>query len=297
MRAHTDFIDSAKFLDVYIITVFRYNAHIGSNELEMQQFFEIIIIYDDVIWEESMLSDILKEKGKTVYKAAKESNVSYTTLHDIVIEKTDIKKASAETLYRLARYLDMSMEALYVANDDCMETIFIHNKGRYIVVETSVNRHQYLGPKNLICLNQINKIEGNVICVEAVFKDEDCGFVIEEDYIDLQDVLDVDKCILNHEYEVRIGQRKKKTKADLIDESLMVSDNMAIMWLFYPGVSHPMIEVRSLAKPAMKTVIRMSDYAIIETNMSKAMQNRAMEAVARNRELIILECGEGHAYA
>lgn len=105
----------------------------------------------------------------------------YTTLHDIVIEKTDIKKASAETLYRLAKYLDMSMEALYSINDNNIEAIFIHNNGRYIIVE-------------------------------AVFKDEESGFVIEEEYIDLRDVMDIDRDILDAKYDVQLGHMKKWQK-------------------------------------------------------------------------------------
>ena len=39
-----------------------------------------------------MIKDILKSKGLSVYKVSKETNISYSTLNDIVIEKTDIKK-------------------------------------------------------------------------------------------------------------------------------------------------------------------------------------------------------------
>ena len=244
-----------------------------------------------------MLNDVLKSRNITIYRAAKEADISYTTLHDIVIEKTDIKKASAETLYRLAKYLDMSMEALYTINDNNIEAIFIHNNGRYIIVETTKGRHQYLGPKNLICFNQINKVQGDVVYVEAVFKDEESGFVIEEEYIDLRDVMDIDRGILDTKYDVQLGHMKKLAKADLVDEAFMVSDNMAILWRFVPGIKFPMIEVRCLSKPEMRIVLKMSNGEIIETNMSERMQKRAIEAVVRNREIINLECGGEYNYA
>lgn len=244
-----------------------------------------------------MLNDILKSKNLTVYKASKESGISYTTLHDIVIEKTDIKKASAETLYRLASYLQMSMEALYTINDNHLETIFIHNNGRNIIVETSKSRHQYLGPKNLISFSKINKVGGNVIYVECIFMDDETDFIVEEDYIDLQDILEEDRFILNYSYEVQIGYGRKITKYDLIDESIMVSDNMAILRCFRPENPTRLVEVRNLSKTEMKAVIRLCDYAVVETNMSTRMQKRAVDAVIRNSELIVLESAGEHSYA
>ncbi len=58
------------------------------------------------------LSSLLREKQLSVYQCAKESNVPYTTLLDIVKGKTRIEKCMAETLYKLAKTLDVSMEEL-----------------------------------------------------------------------------------------------------------------------------------------------------------------------------------------
>ena len=58
------------------------------------------------------LMSLLKEKQLSVYQCAKESHVPYTTLSDIVKEKTRIEKCTAETLYKLARTLNVTMEAL-----------------------------------------------------------------------------------------------------------------------------------------------------------------------------------------
>lgn len=58
------------------------------------------------------LSSILRQRNMTMYRLAKASSVPYTTVSDLCSGKTRIEKCSAETLYRLARALDMTMEAM-----------------------------------------------------------------------------------------------------------------------------------------------------------------------------------------
>ncbi|WWR17037.1 helix-turn-helix transcriptional regulator [Lachnospiraceae bacterium JLR.KK008] len=58
------------------------------------------------------LMNLLKEKQLSVYQCAKESHVPYTTLSDIVKGKTKIEKCTAETIYKLARTLHLTMEEL-----------------------------------------------------------------------------------------------------------------------------------------------------------------------------------------
>lgn len=55
---------------------------------------------------------ILEQKGITKYRLAKQSGVPHATLSDICSGKTSIGKCSAETLYRIARVLDVPMETL-----------------------------------------------------------------------------------------------------------------------------------------------------------------------------------------
>ena len=61
---------------------------------------------------EMELMNLLKEKQLSVYQCAKESHVPYTTLSDIVKGKTRIEKCTAETIYKLARTLHLTMEEL-----------------------------------------------------------------------------------------------------------------------------------------------------------------------------------------
>ena len=58
------------------------------------------------------LMSLLKEKQLSVYQCAKESHVPYTTLSDIVKGKTRIEKCTAETIYKLAKTLHVTMEEL-----------------------------------------------------------------------------------------------------------------------------------------------------------------------------------------
>ena len=59
-----------------------------------------------------MIDDILKEKNMSVYKLAKISGVPYATVNDICHGKTSPEKCSAETIYKIAKALDISMEGI-----------------------------------------------------------------------------------------------------------------------------------------------------------------------------------------
>ena len=61
-----------------------------------------------------MLEDIIKQKKISKYRLSKVSGIPYTTLTDILSGKTDIKKCSAETIYRLSKALEVSMEDILV---------------------------------------------------------------------------------------------------------------------------------------------------------------------------------------
>lgn len=58
------------------------------------------------------IQEALKEKKMSIYRLAKESDIPYATLNDICNGKTRMEKCSAETIYRLAQTLHISMEEL-----------------------------------------------------------------------------------------------------------------------------------------------------------------------------------------
>lgn len=56
------------------------------------------------------LEAILKKMNMTIYQCAKLSGIPYTTLSEVVRGKTRLEKCSAETVYRLSKVLNVSME-------------------------------------------------------------------------------------------------------------------------------------------------------------------------------------------
>lgn len=64
------------------------------------------------------LTELMEEKKLSIYRLSKESGIPYTTLNDICNGKTSLEKCSAETVYKLARALDISMEELL---EPCLE--------------------------------------------------------------------------------------------------------------------------------------------------------------------------------
>ena len=59
-----------------------------------------------------MLTELMQKKAVTKYQLAKNSGIPYTTVSDIVSGKAQLEKCTAETIYRLAKELDVSMETL-----------------------------------------------------------------------------------------------------------------------------------------------------------------------------------------
>ena len=54
----------------------------------------------------------MKTKDMSIYRLAKASQIPYATLNDICNRKVRLERCSAETVYRLAHALDMTMEDL-----------------------------------------------------------------------------------------------------------------------------------------------------------------------------------------
>ena len=54
----------------------------------------------------------MKQKNMSIYRLAKTSEVPYATVNDIFNGKAQLEKCNAETIYRIARALDVSMEEL-----------------------------------------------------------------------------------------------------------------------------------------------------------------------------------------
>jgi transcriptional regulator with XRE-family HTH domain len=59
-----------------------------------------------------MVSELMQQKNMTKYRLAKNSGIPYTTVNDICSGRARLDKCSAETVFKLSRELNISMEAL-----------------------------------------------------------------------------------------------------------------------------------------------------------------------------------------
>ena len=59
-----------------------------------------------------LIAEIIQTRNISKYRLSKNSGVPYTTLTDIISGKAQLEKCSAETVYKLAKELHISMEEL-----------------------------------------------------------------------------------------------------------------------------------------------------------------------------------------
>jgi transcriptional regulator with XRE-family HTH domain len=60
-----------------------------------------------------MLKNYLKEKKISIYQLSKETGISYSTLNNLVNQKTDAATCSGGVLRKIARYLNLTMDEVY----------------------------------------------------------------------------------------------------------------------------------------------------------------------------------------
>ena len=59
-----------------------------------------------------IIESLLKKQNMTKYRLAVEAGIPHATLNDICSGKTKLEKCSAETVYKLAKAIGVSMELL-----------------------------------------------------------------------------------------------------------------------------------------------------------------------------------------
>ena len=64
-----------------------------------------------------VIDELLKKARISRYRLSKISGISQTTIADICSGKTSMRKCSVETLYKIAKALDVTIEELLEAND------------------------------------------------------------------------------------------------------------------------------------------------------------------------------------
>jgi transcriptional regulator with XRE-family HTH domain len=60
-----------------------------------------------------MLKNYLQEKKISIYQLSKETGISYSTLSNLVNQKTDAEICSGGVLRKISRYLDLTMDEVY----------------------------------------------------------------------------------------------------------------------------------------------------------------------------------------
>ena len=88
------------------------------------------------------LNIIIRQSGMTKYKVAKLSGVPHATLNDLCSGKSRIEKCSAETLYRIAKALNVSMESL-------IETVIIEKEEKQRIQIIRERSYEYGLPEYL----------------------------------------------------------------------------------------------------------------------------------------------------
>lgn len=182
-----------------------------------------------------------------------------------------------------------------------MSTLYVYNTERVIHIQIDKIHVRYMGSKALNRFIKVNEYSDGCISVDVEFKINN-QIEREEDYIDLRDVFadynyDIEKIIASIS-EIKIGKprMKKISKNDLIEKSLMVSDNMAL--LYKDNVTDRLdILVVNMKDTNARAVISVPNFTVISTNMSEMMLGRAQAAVKRNYEQLMDEIKERNLYA
>ena len=69
-----------------------------------------------------LINDLLEKHSMTKYRLSRESGVPQATVNDICSGKADLEKCSAGTLYRLAKVLGVTVEAILESAKTITET-------------------------------------------------------------------------------------------------------------------------------------------------------------------------------
>lgn len=105
-----------------------------------------------------LLNDLLTEKKMSRYRLSKESGVPQTTIVDICSGKARIEKCSAETLYKIAKVLQVSMESLIKDKIESKTDIYRNNEK---AARESLVTFEQKYP-NVVSENNINDIIQNL---------------------------------------------------------------------------------------------------------------------------------------
>ena len=111
--------------------------------------------------------DALKKNNMTQYRLAVQSGVSHATLSEIISGKTRIEKCSGETLYKISRALDVSIEELLAESIEksAMERSWEHGLPEYLQNDLDAYKKGLKEKSSLLdCL--WGELYGSINCAE-----------------------------------------------------------------------------------------------------------------------------------
>ena len=103
-----------------------------------------------------MLKSYLSDKNISIRKLSKDTGIAYSTMYDIVMQKTPIEKCESRHLYSIAKCLSLTMEQIYE-----MGRKYSHQEFELFKSEECHKMKTYGSKKYLIRLLQSNEITDN----------------------------------------------------------------------------------------------------------------------------------------
>ena len=89
-----------------------------------------------------IIEDLLAKRDMTKYRLAVQAGIPHATLNDICSGKTKLEKCSAETVYKLAKALGVSMELL---TEGGIHQAEISQRTHGVLVGRALRQHQHGG--------------------------------------------------------------------------------------------------------------------------------------------------------
>lgn len=123
-----------------------------------------------------MLKGYLKEKGKSIYALAKESNIPYSTLNDLANGKVTIEQCKVELLLKLAKNLSLSMEEICKL---CKSEDRIVHSSYEISPEEAIDVEAKINVRNKSYHAEFD-YEGELVDIELCKVKEDTSHYIDE---------------------------------------------------------------------------------------------------------------------
>lgn len=144
---------------------------------------------------DNMLKEYLKQKNISLYKLSKDTEISYSTINDLVNGVVSVENCRAKMLKRISAYLNMSMDELY---DICLNSIYVESDKIDKPIRVTVKNKKYhidffYKDENIFIEQEYPVNENTRMYIETIARWD------VEDYIDDREMEDILNEISNNE--------------------------------------------------------------------------------------------------